>query len=514
MALIDLLSNIPSSIKTQILGSETTKILRYTFANKNGVLEDDILNEALILQCGTHFFHRKKLRELIIACIPKEELSYFNTSSHSELESHVLNNKDRYADLLGIEQEFRLKMPVDERSNIEFSVPIYGENNGVKAYPHEYQLKLKKRVSDSLQNEMNPKILLTLPTGSGKTVLAMEAIIDIFRNRKFSEAPQILWLVSTKELAEQSLNSFLQFWKQKGDHKVIARRYFGNFNTIEPTSSSCITFATYDLMINRLDDKKLKKYMGNCDFMFIDEAHYSQAEVYNKVIRLYCDTNKYARILALTATPFRTDLNEFSGFKKYFKSLVQLDDVMNTDGLSPIQYLQEGKYLSKLQTTNIYEKYAHQRNEEYYKELHDRVLDVCKSVIDHKENMIIFAETKSHAVALSIYLSKKNIQNGLIVGETPDIRRKDLLSKFGDKENELNILINHGILATGIDVPGMNAIMILREIESPSLALQIVGRAMRGPKNGGNEINDVYLTQNNFNYLSKYNIIEDIVLTK
>jgi superfamily II DNA or RNA helicase len=76
----------------------------------------------------------------------------------------------------------------------------------------------------------------------------------------------------------------------------------------------------------------------------------------------------------------------------------------------------------------------------------------------------------------------------------------------------LNILINHQILSTGIDVPGMNSIIILSEINSPSLALQILGRAMRGKKNGGNEENKIFLTKENYKKLSEYHLLESIVL--
>ena len=93
------------------------------------------------------------------------------------------------------------------------------------------------------------------------------------------------------------------------------------------------------------------------------------------------------------------------------------------------------------------------------------------------------------------FLKRKGLENGLIIGDTPVITRKKLLDEFESKDSELNLLVNHGILATGIDVRGMNAIMILRDIGSPTLALQILGRAMRGPENGGNEVNDIYLTK-------------------
>jgi superfamily II DNA or RNA helicase len=168
-------------------------------------------------------------------------------------------------------------------------------------------------------------------------------------------------------------------------------------------------------------------------------------------------------------------------------------------------------YLSKLHF-NILNPEKDNNLNEYYKLLHHNVLERCKDLIEQNKNTIIFAESKSHAIAISIYLKKFGIINGLIIGETPTYLRKKLLDDFGNKSNDLNVLVNHNILSTGIDVPGMNSIMILGEISSPTLALQILGRSMRGPLNGGNNENTVFLTKDNYNFLHEFLAIENIVL--
>ena len=44
----------------------------------------------------------------------------------------------------------------------------------------------------------------------------MEVIIDLLRLNTGGQNVNIMWLVNSIELAEQSLNSFEEFWKQKG----------------------------------------------------------------------------------------------------------------------------------------------------------------------------------------------------------------------------------------------------------------------------------------------------------
>ena len=70
-----------------------------------------------------------------------------------------------------------------------------------------------------------------MPTGAGKTVLAMEVIVDILRSHHSNEPINIAWIVNSKELCEQSLQSFQKLWKQKGDRPIMAQRYFDQFNS-------------------------------------------------------------------------------------------------------------------------------------------------------------------------------------------------------------------------------------------------------------------------------------------
>jgi superfamily II DNA or RNA helicase len=61
-------------------------------------------------------------------------------------------------------------------------------------------------------------------------------------------------------------------------------------------------------------------------------------------------------------------------------------------------------------------------------------------------------KSKSSCNCIINFIIKNDIKNGLISCETPNTIRKDLIQKFGDKENDLQALINHQILPTG-DVP-------------------------------------------------------------
>ena len=59
------------------------------------------------------------------------------------------------------------------------------------------------------------------------------------------------------------------------------------------------------------------------------------------------------------------------------------------------------------------------------------------------------------------------------------------------RAGSLKVLINHEILSTGVDLPNVDKLIITRPVGSAILYSQILGRALRGPKNGGNSINFV-----------------------
>jgi DNA repair protein RadD len=515
MSLIALISNVDNTTKTtKILNEETSKLLRYTFAeSEDHPIKEEIINVAIALQLGEELVYKKKYRDILIESIRSTKLKSLGFVNASEAKIYFDNDIDSFFEKLNIEDQYKKTIIEDDRENNELIFPIHGETMNINSFPHDYQKRLKQKLTSKLFNGFRPSILATMPTGGGKTVLALETIVDIFRVEEElkNKTQHLLWIVNSKELCEQSLQSFKKIWKQRGDHKLIIQRYFDKFDKIvTDENTSTITFATFDLVTSRLSN--IQSFLASISLMIIDEAHASNADTYRDVFEKYKELNQNYRILGLTATPYRNDDTDIDSLRKMFNDVESIRDESNKIIESPIQYLTDKGYLAKIDFQILNNEDSYSKSLKYYKSLHISVIENCKRIIEKNHNTIIFAESKSHAIALSILLSQNNIKNGLIVGETPNTVRKDLIEYFGDKSNDLQVLINHQILSTGIDVPGMNSIMILGEINSPTLALQIIGRAMRGPKNGGNEINTIFLTSKNRKKLEDFKLLEYLVL--
>ena len=225
MGLENLIKNLNDRDKSKILGDNTTKIIRYSFVNNdNEALPRTILNKAVALHNGINLVNNTNFRNKLIESIPLNELKDigFEGSEHTIYDNAIetyQNNLERFFSDFKIEDAYREIEVEDNRTNFEFATPVYGKSNGTNAFPHPYQLRVKKNLSkhlNAIYNYNTNKTLVTLPTGAGKTVLAMETIVDLLRNHNKDKPLSIAWIVNSKELCEQSLQVFSKNLETKG----------------------------------------------------------------------------------------------------------------------------------------------------------------------------------------------------------------------------------------------------------------------------------------------------------
>ena len=127
----------------------------------------------------------------------------------------------------------------------------------------------------------------------------------------------------------------------------------------------------------------------------------------------------------------------------------------------------------------------------------DEILGRVRQLIKNgKQRILVFAASTEHAKILSALLEYKNLKSGLILGETPMEIRQGIYRDF--KQGEINVMVNYGVLTTGFDEPKLDVCLIARPCSSPVLYSQMVGRALRGVKNGGNSQNLIIDVSDNF----------------
>jgi superfamily II DNA or RNA helicase len=102
-----------------------------------------------------------------------------------------------------------------------------------------------------------------------------------------------------------------------------------------------------------------------------------------------------------------------------------------------------------------------------------------------QRSILLFANTVEHAEELAARLHQAGIAAACVSAKTPSAARRYFLGKF--QHGELRVLCNQSVLTTGFDAPKTDMILISRQVLSPVRYMQMVGRGLRGPLNGGTD---------------------------
>jgi superfamily II DNA or RNA helicase len=80
-------------------------------------------------------------------------------------------------------------------------------------------------------------------------------------------------------------------------------------------------------------------------------------------------------------------------------------------------------------------------------------------------------------------LRVRGVSSASVSGNTPTNERRRAIEGF--RKGEIHVLANCNVLTQGFDAPGVRALYIARPTFSPNAYIQMVGRGLRGPANGG-----------------------------
>ena len=86
-------------------------------------------------------------------------------------------------------------------------------------------------------------------------------------------------------------------------------------------------------------------------------------------------------------------------------------------------------------------------------------------------------------------------------GETETGTRRRVVEEF--RRGEIKALVNYGVFQEGFDAPKTRAIVVARPVYSPNLYFQMIGRGLRGPRNGGDERCLILNVRDNIEYFDR-----------
>lgn len=529
MKLEDQLSRIGISSLLKYLNPRTKQLLDY-FGILDKATPKRIAN-ILILSLGKDkIIKDKKIRESIIDALKIDQIekiskNLFKKETKNYYQSlKKLKFKKNSKEIKAFKDYFEIKDIILENINVNNQDFLELKSNPkeeaeVKSlYPlFKHQIVASNQCLKIIQSE-KPRVFLHMPTGSGKTRTAINIMCTLLR--KTTKNYVIVWLANKEELCDQAYEEFYKAWQILGNQTVKIFKHFGgkrsNLEEIADYSknNSAIIFSSLDMMYEDLTSN-ISSFMllsKSVKLVVMDEAHLTIAKTYKSIINNLAPTDSTG-VLGLSATPGRSyrNVEEDLELKEYYYSQkvgLKVDGEKNIiNWLIKNRYLAKAKMeriefetdLAKLFSTNEInrELIRIREGKDYSKAFRDKISNnnervelIIKQIIEENKSgkkILVFSSSKNNAIAIADMLNIYKINAASVTSDTdPEVRRL-VIDKFKKENSGLNILVNYDVLTTGFDAPKTKIAIISRPTTSIVLYHQMIGRVVRGEKQGGNK---------------------------
>jgi len=538
--------------------SEIIKVTIFNDRIKEDEIPDRILkdsSEFLLSYFGPDILSNKTIRENLVKSLMEKE-------SALGLKK-LLRRYDQFGELPRTEEE-KFEKAVIQRwvrggpSAIEFSrffgfpEPFAGTRLGkYELIPveeimaredwkglHNYQSVLLEKMQkwfESPDEKFDSSGMLILPTGTGKTRVAVNLIIEDFRrifNKRGRIRHCVLWIAHTKELCEQAIDTMSRMWMIQGEQGQYLKIY-RLWEDISPGNligSSGIIVAGIQKLSRLLDNEEDRIIFNNhikpkLRLIVIDEAHLADNPSYLRLLDFLSKVEEFVpeggngwKLLGLTATPFKREDLRTKKLQNIFRLRFMLDKndggyLTDIDRLGVNRWMQKYGFLSHeitYKTFQMKEQYTFSFSNEEKRylaqfqdfndtalkrlsiqmERNEYIIEKVKWAIknENSKKVLLFACSVPHCYILNSQFSQHGIDSLFVTGEMSKQERAENINQF--RKNTLEkpiVLINYAILTMGFDDPLIDTIFITRPTCSRVLYHQMIGRGLRGINNGGNK---------------------------
>jgi len=476
------------------------------------------LAEAVLLRFDRDLFAEKQLRDLVAKSLRIESPGRWHPGKVSAAE---------FVKLAGFPIETAGDAVEDERSDYEYLEPA------VDLRPLEpFQEEAMERLLQLIETSAG-RAVLSLPTGAGKTRVAVDALHRWFKEyldeTDRGQRRAILWLAHTEELCEQAHACFKQVWQGKsGSCPLMIVRFWGKFTSDlarhgevvrEFSTRPCVLISTPQRIVALLRSELqsasdlVTSLMRALAILVIDEAHRAAAPSYRAILDRLIANESPASVIGLTATPFRIEYkaDPFEGTKELlniFEGLVEPERTLGADVRGRLQemgVLARPVSLEIATKTNLrmpadvdvesepFDEGSAERIDKALAIHADntprrlRILDYISSLAGDPTALILyFGPSVRDAEAMAYMIrSTTSLTAAVVSAETRESTRRAIVEDF--KRRRVRVLCNCEVLTTGFDAPLVTHVIIGRPTVSRVLYEQMAGRALRGPKFGGTE---------------------------
>ena len=353
--------------------------------------------------------------------------------------------------------------------------------------------------------------MISMPTGSGKTRVTVQAIVEAMREDGFRGG--ILWVADRDELCEQAVEAWREVWASEGAQKTrlrISRMWRGQPQPLRTADMHVIVATIQTLYAKTTRQPDAYDFLADFKLLVFDEAHRSVAPTFTSVMQdLGLTRLRRAHeplLLGLTATPYRgRDERQTERLvRRYGNNRLDNGAFASADPEHVIEELQAMRVLARAEH-EIIEGARLSMSAEEVRQSRDtpwlprsvehriagdaertvRIIQAYFEHIDPKWPALVFATSVEHSKTVAALLNQHGIKARAVSADTSQSVRRRVVEEF--RAGEINALVNYGIFREGFDAPKTRAIVVARPVYSPNLYFQMIGRGLRGIKNGGND---------------------------
>jgi superfamily II DNA or RNA helicase len=366
---------------------------------------------------------------------------------------------------------------------------------------HPFQADIAAELRRLIRGEDGLRGFISLPTGAGKTRVAVQAIIEAIKDKEVQRP--VLWVAQSDELCEQAVQTWSETWRALGGKGLLHISRLWGSNRAAPVVGDHIVVAT----IQKLDgcfSNPSYDWLRRPGCVVIDEAHTAIAPTYTELLEWLGFSRDRSEdrwpLVGLSATPFRGNEEESKWLAGRFDHRRLDKDVFSGEPYAVLQKMQvlarvrhellEGARIQltdeELQHFRVYKRIPASVESRLGadKTRNDAILESILAK-DHAWQMLVFATSVEHAQTLAGLLSLSGVPAMAIAGTTDPGVRRFAIEQF--RAGRIKILTNYGVLTQGFDAPAVRALYVTRPTFSPNLYQQMIGRGLRGPLNGGKE---------------------------
>ena len=299
------------------------------------------------------------------------------------------------------------------------------------------------------------KLLLVLPTGTGKTI-----VFAAVTNDRVRQGSRVLILAHRGELLDQAADKL--------------QKSTGLGSAVEKAESSC--FGSWFRVVvgsvqTLMRESRLKQFPADYfSTIIIDEAHHSVSDSYQKVLQHF----PKAKVLGVTATPDRGDMKDLGTYFEQIAYEYTLPKAIKEGYLSPIKAL---TIPLKIDISEVGVSAGDFKAGEIGSALDPYLEQIATEMEKYCRNKktVVFLPLIATSQKFRDILIEHGFEAAEVNGNSED--RKEILQDF-DK-GRYNVLCNSMLLTEGWDCPSVDCIIVLRPTKVRSLYSQMVGRGTR-----------------------------------